>query len=190
MPALKTLSDHEILGRLAGDDRVAFNELYDRYWQHLYQMAWNVLRDKDSCVEVIQEVFVWIWEHRFALEIKSPPAYLRSAVKYKITNVLRANRAREACFVNLDQLDPGHLLFDEDPLELKELRAVIAQMIAKLPERARLIFEMSRNEHLSNKEIAERLGISEKTVENQMTIAIKKLRVSLNNKAVWLFFFL
>jgi len=153
-------------------------------------MAWNVLRDKESCIDVLQEVFVWIWEHRATLHIQSPPAYLRSAVKYKITNILRTNRVREACFVNLETLDPRHLIFDEDPLELKELRSAITQMAAGLPERARLIFELSRNEHLSNKEIAKKLGISEKTVENQMTIALKKLRVAMNNMQVWLFFFL
>jgi DNA-directed RNA polymerase specialized sigma24 family protein len=90
-------------------------------------------------MEVVQEVFVWLWDHRFGLQINSVTAYLRAAVKYKVTDILRSNRAREACFVNLDELDPDDLLFIEDPLELKELKAVIMQMSAKLPLRARLI---------------------------------------------------
>jgi RNA polymerase sigma-70 factor (family 1) len=188
MSAPRTLSDQEILTRIGDDDRAAFSELYNRYWQPLYQMAWNVLRDQESCMEVIQDVFVWLWDHRSALQIKSPPVYLRAAVKYKIIDVLRSNKARELCFVNLEDLDPAHLLFDDDPLELKELKAVIVQLSAELPERARLIFELSRNEQLSNREIAEKLGISEKTVENQITIALKKLRIAMGSNSMWFLF--
>jgi RNA polymerase sigma-70 factor (family 1) len=188
MSVRPTLSDQEILTLIGHDDRAAFSELYNRYWQTMYQAAWNVLRDQESCMEVIQEVFVWLWDHRSGLQISSLPAYLRAAVKYKITDILRSNRAREACFVNLDDLDPTNLLFAEDPLELKELKAIISQMSAKLPARARLIFELSRNEQLSNREIAEKLSISEKTVENQITIALKKLRIAMGSLSVWLFF--
>lgn len=188
MSVRPTLSDQEILTLIGQDDRAAFSELYNRYWQAMYQAAWNVLRDQESCMEVIQEVFVWLWDHRSGLQISSLPAYLRSAVKYKVTDILRSNRAREACFVNLDELDPANLLFIEDPLELKELKTVISQMSAKLPQRARLIFDLSRNEQLSNREIATKLGISEKTVENQITIALKKLRIAMGSVSVWLFF--
>jgi RNA polymerase sigma-70 factor (family 1) len=188
MSVLTTLSDQEILSLIGDNDRVAFSELYNRYWRSLYQTAWNVLHDQESCMEVTQEVFVWLWDHRSSLQIKLLPSYLRAAVKYKVTDILRSNRAREACFVNLDELDSTNLLFDDDPLELKELKTVIAQMSAKLPERARLIFELSRNEQLSNREIAQKLGISEKTVENQITIAIKKLRMAMGSFSAWLFF--
>ncbi|WP_183573621.1 RNA polymerase sigma-70 factor [Mucilaginibacter sp. X5P1] len=188
MLVLPTLSDQEILSLIGKDDRAAFGELYSRYWRSLYQTAWNVLRDQESCMEVIQEVFVWLWDHRSGLQINSLPSYLKAAVKYKVTDILRSNKVREACFVNLDELDAANLLFDDDPLELKELKTVIAQMSAKLPARARLIFELSRNEQLSNREIATKLGISEKTVENQITIALKKLRVALGSVSIWLFF--
>jgi len=188
MSVRPTLSDQEILTLIGQDDRAAFSELYNRYWQSLYQTAWNVLRDQESCMEVIQEVFVWLWDHRSGLQINSLPSYLKAAVKYKVTDILRSNKVREACFVNLDELDSASLLFDDDPLELKELKAVILQMSAKLPERARLIFELSRNEQLSNREIANKLGISEKTVENQITIALKKLRIAMGSNSIWLFF--
>jgi len=188
MLVLPTLSDQEILSLIGKDDRAAFGELYSRYWRSLYQTAWNVLRDQESCMEVIQEVFVWLWDHRSGLQINSLPSYLKAAVKYKVTDILRNNKVREACFVNLDELDAANLLFDDDPLELKELKAVIAQMSAKLPERARLIFELSRNEQLSNREIADKLGISEKTVENQITISLKKIRIAMKSNSIWLFF--
>ena len=188
MSVPRTLSDQEILTRIGEDDRVAFSELYDRYWKSLYQLAWNILRDQESCMEVIQDVFVWLWDHRATLQIKSLSSYLRAAIKYKVTDILRSNKVREECFVNLDALDLENLLFDHDPLEIKELKAVIIQMSAKLPERARLIFELSRNEQLSNREIANKLGISEKTVENQITIALKRLRIAIGTSSVWLFF--
>jgi len=188
MSVLPALSDQEILALIGEGDRSAFSELYHRYWRSLYQTAWNVLRDQESCMEVTQEVFVWLWDHRSGLQINSLPSYLKAAVKYKVTDILRSNKAREACFVNLDELDSADLIFDDDPLELKELKAVIGQMSAKLPARARLIFQLSRNEQLSNREIAQKLGISEKTVENQITIALKKLRMAMGSFSVWLFF--
>lgn len=188
MSEQSSLPDQEILTRIGNDDQEAFNELYHRYWQSLYQIAWNVLRDQEACMEVIQDVFVWLWDHRSTLRINSLPSYLRAAVKYKVTDILRSNKVREGCFVDLDQLDTLQLSTDDDPLELKELRGVIIQMSKKLPERARLIFELSRNEQLSNREIAHKLGISEKTVENQMTIALKKLRIVMKYHSLWLFF--
>jgi len=188
MLGLAPLSDQELLALIGTDDRAAFSELYNRYWKLLYESAWNVLRDQEACMEVTQEVFVWLWDHRVGLRINSLPSYLKAAVKYKVTDVLRVNKTRDACFVNLDELEVENIFFDEDPLEIKELKAVIAQMSAKLPARARLIFELSRNEQLSNREIAEKLGISEKTVENQITIALKKLRLSLSGMSASLFF--
>ena len=188
MSVFSGLSDYELLSLIAEEDRAAFSELYNRYWKTLYQSSWNVLHDQESSMEVIQEVFVWLWDHRKGLQINSVPSYLKAAVKYKVIDVLRSNKAREACFVNLDQLDGINLSYQEDPLELKELKSVIAQMSAKLPSRARAIFELSRNEQLSNREIANKLGISEKTVENQLTIALKKLRMAMGNVSVWLFF--
>ena len=188
MSVFTKLSDQEILTLIGEDDRAAFSELYNRYWQLLYQTAWNVLRDQESCMEVTQEVFVWLWDHRKGLQINSLPSYLKAAVKYKITDILRSNKVREACFINLDELDIANLFLEDDPLELKELKLVIAQMSAKLPARARLIFELSRNEQLSNREISRKLGISEKTVENQITIALKKLRMAMGSISVWLFF--
>ncbi len=172
-------SDQELIGFLRSDDRIAFDELYRRHWQSLYQMAWNVLRDKDNCIEIIQVVFVWIWEHRLSLDMRSPAIYMRSAVKYKMIDILRSKRVRAACLVNLHSLDMDNLITKEEPLEFKELKAAVAQLSAALPERARLIFELSRNEQLSNREIAVKLQITEKTVENQMTIVLKKLRAGI-----------
>lgn len=188
MIVVTPLSDSELLALMGEDDRAAFSEIYNRYWRLLYQSAWNVLRDQEACMEVIQEVFVWLWEHRAGLQINSLPSYLKAAVKYKVTDVLRVNKVRDACFVNLDELDAINLSFEDEPLEIKELKAVIAQMSAKLPARARLVFELSRNEQLSNREIAEKLGITEKTVENQITIALRKLKLALGGLSIWLFF--
>ncbi len=188
MLVLSRLSDHEILSLIAEEDRAAFSELYNRYWKILYQSAWNVFHDQESSMEVIQEVFVWLWDHRKGLQINSVPSYLKAAVKYKVIDVLRSNKAKEACFINLDELEGTNLSYEEDPLEFKELKSLISQMSAKLPPRARTIFELSRNEQLSNREIANKLGISEKTVENQITIALKKLRMAMGNVSVWLFF--
>ncbi|RYZ98880.1 MAG: RNA polymerase sigma-70 factor, partial [Sphingobacteriaceae bacterium] len=125
MSVFSPLSDSELLHLIGEDDRAAFSELYNRYWRLLYQSAWNVLQDQESCMEVTQEVFVWLWDHRAGLQINSLPSYLRAAVKYKVTDILRVNKVRDACFVNLDELDALNLSIEDDPLEIKELKKVI-----------------------------------------------------------------
>jgi len=183
-------SDIELLALLNKEDRRAFDAIYNRYWEELYKSAYRVLRDQDACMDVLQEVFVWLWEHRDNLVINNLKYYLISAVKYKISNYIRREKIRRSFFIEVENIRPEDLTFTEDSVELKELTSIILSFTAGLPERARAIFQLSRYEHLSNKEIAERLGISEKTVENQMTTNLKKLRSSLGRKSVWLFFFI
>ncbi|HSF44604.1 MAG TPA: RNA polymerase sigma-70 factor, partial [Chitinophagaceae bacterium] len=159
----------------------AFNILYVRYWEYLYKFAFLILRDKDACKDVVQDVFIWVWEHRKGLEMHTPKSYLRTAVKYKIANYIRTGNIRnsffdEAAQVAHSQTNPGSAEF----AELKELKNVIQVTIAHLPVKCQEIYRLSREENLSNREIARQLGISVKTVENQMTIALHRIRVNVD----------
>ena len=171
-------SDEELVDLLNRDSRGAFDEIYRRNWSAMYLAAFNMLQDHDACMDVIQDVFVWIWNKRGTLEILSLKSYLISAVKYKVTNVIRKLKLRQSF---LDQIESEEPSFNNvsSALELKELKEVLLQFTAELPERCREVFELSRTEHLSNKEISQKMGISEKAVERQMTIALKRLKVSL-----------
>ncbi|PWG81964.1 RNA polymerase sigma-70 factor [Pararcticibacter amylolyticus] len=179
--------DQELISLLKDDNHAAFTEIYRRYINYSYRAAYNVLRDEDICMDIVQDVFVWLWQKRSVIEIPNLKAYLYTAVKYRMLNVIRDGRFREEVLNNFGNSET-QLSTEQSYLELKELKAFIEQVAETLPETARKIFRMSRNEQLSHREIAERLGISEKTVRNQINISLKKLRTSIA-RFVCLFFF-
>lgn len=183
-----TYTDEELVSLLKAGSSAGFEAIYERHWQAAYQAALNVLRDEDACMDVLQDVFVWLWDHREQVNIASLRTYILTAVKFKMLNVIRHNRLRDAAYAYLPPVD-GEPDFSGSSVEVKELRAMIDEFAENLPGKAREIFHMSRNEYLSNREIAERLGISEKTVKNQLNISLGKLRKSLKNLSCWLAFF-
>lgn len=175
-------SDQELTSLLKEGDIAAFDEIYRRYAEPLYKFAWTILKDEAECTDVIQDIFVWLWENRSRAKISFIKSYLFAAVKLNLADHIRKSNRRAEIVAHAPKQDE---IFEEYELELKELKFLIREFVAALPERAREIFELSRNQYLSNKQIAEKLGISEKTVENQMTIILKKLRVNLGKNAFW-----
>jgi RNA polymerase sigma-70 factor (family 1) len=185
--AVKTdLDDATLLSLLREGKHAAFNEIHERYFSMLFRSAYNVLRDRDACMDVVQEVFVWFWEHRQKHEMHSIKGYLLMAVKYQVANFIRSGKVRESFFdrVTALKLSPE---FNDTSLELKELKVIISQISSLLPERCREVFLLSREMHLNNKEIAEKMGIAEKTVEAQLTKALSRLRVQLAQMNFWMF---
>lgn len=178
--AYNNYSDQELVGLLAGSDSCAFEQLYDRYWFMLYQSGFFILRDKDAVKDIIQDVFTWLWENRLSLNITCVKAYLKAAVRFKIANYIRSGNIRDSFFDAVSHLSPQSLSpAGDEIIDLKELQQVIHDSVLQLPEKCRKVYRLSKEEGLSNREIAQRLGISTKTVEAQMTIALKRLRVSL-----------
>jgi len=153
-----------------------------------YKAAYQVSRHRADSLDVCQTVFLWFWENRATVQVMaSVKGYLYNAVKFKLANLIRNGKVRETLFDDLEALDIH--TYKSNELELKQLEAFIHQLIHELPVRCREVFLLSRNEQLSHKEIAERLGISEKTVEDHITRAIGKIRVPLERLAtVFLFF--
>lgn len=182
MTAYSEYTDQELTDLLKKSDREAFNQIYHRYVAYLYQYAFNILKDEDECTDAVQDIFVWLWENRKKINVNVLKGYLIAAVKFKLTRVIQTSKRRAEILAANPVKEES---FIDDSLEVKELKQAIQEFVIGLPEKARKIFEMSRNEYLSNKEIAARLGISEKTVENQMTIVLKKLKTGLGNLSFW-----
>ena len=177
---LTAATDQELLTLVKDGSRVAFEEIYRRYWKDMYKAGFFVLRDADQTMDLLQEIFVKFWEHGSNLEISALKAYLINAVKYKVANSIRHRKIRDTFFAEAQKINFEHY-HPDDQLELADLKHMIDLATASLPAKCREVFLLSRNEELSNKEIASRLGISEKTVESQMTIALKRLKKSLGN---------
>ena len=126
-----------------------------------------------------QEVLVNLWMKRANLKLTSLNAYLYTSVRYLVFNVIRSGKVRADLFNRLEELFSNN--GGEELLSEKEINRLLEQGVAELPEKCRQIFIMSRKEHLSTKEIAERLGIAPKTVENQLTVALNRLRKTLGD---------
>jgi RNA polymerase sigma-70 factor (family 1) len=188
MQPYSTYADMELVDFLKSGDEAAFTEIYNRHWQSAYRAAFNVLKDEEACLDVLQDVFVWLWQNREQLAIGSLKPYLITAVKFKMLNVIRQGKFRAEVIAGL-KLNEEALTFVDSSIEVKELKAIIDQFVEELPAQAQKIFHLSRNEHLSHREIAEQMGLSEKTVKNQMNISLKKLRTSLGRMNFWMYFF-
>ncbi|GAA4299869.1 RNA polymerase sigma-70 factor [Compostibacter hankyongensis] len=187
-PVIKNnaIPDGELLLRLAGNDAEAFTVIYNRYWETLYRSAFRVLKDHDACLDIVHEIYTWLWAHRRELQIAHLRAYLLSAVKFKVVNHIRAGRIRESFFGEAAQLLPPETADAGNNLAAKELDTAVRQCISRLPERCRTVYDLSRNEHLSHREISAKMGISVKTVENQITIALRRIRESLGSLLLFL----
>ena len=177
LTALLTYTDQELIKLLSEDNREAFEKLYARHWEELFKTAFAILKDRDASKDIVQDIFIWLWQHRYTLRVISLKFYLKAAVKFKVANYIRSGDIRESFFRELSYADLSKpAITIEEELETKQLKGIIQLAISKLPEKCREIFQLSRESHLSNQEIALRLNISIKTVENQMTIAIRRLR--------------
>ena len=161
-------------------NRKQFDKLFADYYVNLSRFAFTYVRDRDVSEEIVQEMFISLWEHRNDLNINtSVRAFLYTSVKNRALNYLRDEKTRkghENEFA-LEQANKVNSIVDF--CEREELKTLIDDAIAELPEQCRQIFEMSRNRNLSHNEIAQQLNISPKTVENQIGIALKKLRKNL-----------
>ncbi|RCH56116.1 RNA polymerase sigma-70 factor [Mucilaginibacter hurinus] len=177
------ISDIELLELLrGGDDKHAFNEIYARYWEKMYGAAYKRLRSTEVAEEIVQDLFTDIWLRRDSLHITtSLPVYLFSAVRYRVINYIHhelvKNNYQQTILHSTRDFDNS----TEELVLLSDLNKRIKTQVNLLPEKCRAIFELSRDEHKSNKEIARSLGISEKTVENHITKALRRLRTSLGS---------
>lgn len=174
------LSDQELVLFLRNGDSGAFTTLYDRYKGLLYIYACKIVKDFDIAEDLVQEIFISIWDKRQTINFKSSvSSYLYAAVRYKFFDLVDTQKVRSD-YAQAFQLflDKGEFLTD-DYISEKELAKTIEKEIDNLPSKMREIFILSRKLNLKNSEIAQRLEISEKTVKNQLSIALKTLRIKL-----------
>jgi RNA polymerase sigma-70 factor (ECF subfamily) len=175
----KEMTDQEVLKLLPVDGEKAISILYKKYDRYLFIVVNRIIPDSGIARDLVQEVFVDLWRRRNDLKITtSVKAYLRTAARNKSLNYVRDQKMT---FEDQEQHPniQSNQVSANDQLEADELQAIIDRAIDQLPERCRLVFSLSRFEELSYKEIAEQLDISTKTVENQISKALKLLRNSL-----------
>jgi RNA polymerase sigma-70 factor (family 1) len=158
----------------------AFYELYNRYWEKLFVVASYRLENPHEAEEVVQDVMLNLWRRRHEIQIGySVATYLAAAVKYEVIDRLaqrkRLQQFQASARTRLNGIDRS----TEDRLEFCALQDRLAALVKALPQQCRLVFTLSREDGLSQREIAEQLKISENTVETHMKKALRRLRVGL-----------
>lgn len=156
----------------------AFDVIYERYWLKLYTEAVKRVRSEDDAKDLVQDLFINIWEKREKIEIRnSLAAYLFAAVRNRILNYIKANIVKGNY---LDSLGEAIYRYDHAPDEqiiLDDMKGLLDQGMNRLPPRVKEVFVLSRDENLSIREIAEKLSLSDQTVKNQLTKAVNHLRL-------------
>lgn len=181
MLAYQSNTDVELILLLKKDDVQAFEQIYHRYWKLMFSIAISKLNDLSDAEEVVQDIFADLWKRRDVIEITtSLKSYLAGAVKFQVYTTLavryRLKQKKEALAQNTNE---QHEIPADEIYRLKVIREQLTAASNELPERCRLIYHLSREAGYSNKQIAYELHISEKTVETQITRALKHLRAVL-----------
>jgi RNA polymerase sigma-70 factor, ECF subfamily len=177
-----TLTDRELTDLLNNRDVAAYEEIYNRYWKIMYGFARRMVQDHDQAKDIVQDAFTKLYANIGSTDfshIQIAP-YLYRTVKNIVIDLADRHKHREKYIHSLrDYLNAGQFVTDE-AIQEKEIMRRIEEEIAQLPKKMRVIFELSRKEFMTRKEIADKINISEETVKKQIANAIKLLRSKLS----------
>jgi len=179
-------SDNELVDLLKSGDRVAYTEIYHRYWKKMLLIGWNHTKDKALTEDIVHEVFLNLWEKRNDIQILNVGGFLTTCIKFSIFKNYQRQQRREI-------LARENYLFSENNSNEEELDALFLKefldgIVEQLPEKCKLTFQYSRVMGLSNAEIANRMNISEKGVEANLTRALKIIKGGLKRHGVLVLF--
>jgi RNA polymerase sigma-70 factor (ECF subfamily) len=174
MSAFRFLTDKELL---RSENSEAFREFYNRYWKVLYHKALIRLGNEEDAKDMLQDIFIGIWKNRMRIVIdENATPYLFTALKYAILKKIERDhtigKIHPLNFDNIENLEITH----EELVHLKQMEKAINNAIDQLPKRMKEVYQLSRQKYLKNKEIAAQLNISEQTVKNILSEAMKRLR--------------
>ena len=165
-----------LLDLMAEGDESAFTELYNRYWKKLFTIAYNRLKEVESAEDLVHDVFAGLWANRKKIQIELLENYLATSIKYAVLGKIK-KITLERTYIAGNNTTQVFELPVESALHYRQILETIKKEVEKLPEKCRLIFKYSRNEGMPVKQIAKKLQLSPKTVENQLHKAVKQLKL-------------
>jgi len=166
-----------IFNRLIEGDKEAFRFFFDKYYSDLCNLVNIYIHNQYISEDIVQDIYVYLWKNKEKIHIDtSVKSYLFRASKNKSLNFLRNERTNLNMINKLSRDEDITCQIPEKFMDAEKLRELIKNAINSLPEKCRNIYNLSREKELTYKEISCKLGISVNTVENQMSIALKKLR--------------
>lgn len=172
----QTYRDEDLLDLLRQDNKQAFTEIYNRYWNILFGIAYNRLQQSVTAEDVVHDVFLSLWKNRNQQTILKLENYLATATKYCVLAKIKKTQQEKKLKNGLpiSYLNPQI----DEALDYKKILEIIKIEVESLPEKCKLIFKSSREEGKPVKQIAAELKLSPKTVENQISKALKQLKLA------------
>ncbi|UEG52130.1 sigma-70 family RNA polymerase sigma factor [Mucilaginibacter daejeonensis] len=185
---LHSLSDADLWSLIVGDNYRAFTVLFERYWLRLYRTAQRYIRSETACEEVVHDLFLNLWSRRKFLGIRNVEHYLKASIRYQVYS--HQKRSKNEVMIFSEDLEAKNDIVSynlgSEKIHSDELEQLLDSYLNVLPVRCRQIFLLSRRDYLTNDEIANMLNISKRSVENQLTIALRHLRFNLKEIMVLL----
>ncbi len=180
MNSYRTFSDTQLLDLIKSGDETAFAETYERYWLLIYAHIVKMLDNEDDAKDITQEIFTHLWLKANSIETcYNLAGYLYVSARHKVINLIRQNKVRRDYLNSLNDYVTELRNTSLEQLNARDLQSAIETEIQALPSKMREIFELSRKQNLSYKEIAIKLDISDKTVKKQISNALKIIRLRL-----------
>ena len=178
MAQYRIYSDQELIRLMNGGDERVLIEIYDRYWEKMLAVAYNRLGNQEEAEECIQDVFYKLWKlrHEFSLEKIELANYLARAIRNQSFNILDRRYRERLKSEKYTPVEDINLFSPERKLILRELQEQIDQSIKALPAQCQLVFRLSRQEGLTNKQIAEKLNLSENTIKSHLKKANRDIQ--------------
>lgn len=168
-------NDDLLVARLARNDRSAFQAIFEKYWAPLYGKAYQRLQDDASAKDAVQNVFTTLWHRRRDADIQHLRSYLYGAVRYQVFKQISQSHKHTAFFDPFEMMMVSPIRTDQNLIR-DDLAQLLLAWIDTLPRKRRQIFVMHYQEQLTVSEIAAKLGITRKTVYNQLSTCINELQ--------------
>lgn len=174
-----SIEEREWLQSLKAGKDAALQKIFNHYYKYLVVTGYNITGDNEKAKDLVQDVFFELWKKREQIEIQSSlKSYLRRAVVNRSLNFIKTQKRFDFGDENFDTQTPDKAVSAQKTLEAQDLKSALNIAIDSLPTKCKAIFMLSRFEKLSHKEIASKLDISTKTIENQITKALKIVRAA------------
>ncbi|WP_294587688.1 RNA polymerase sigma-70 factor [uncultured Phocaeicola sp.] len=177
-----------LIFQIQRDNEYAFKQLYQEYYAKVVTFIAGIIKKREIARDLAQDVFVNLWLNRKTLDVsRNLQNYLFVASRHAAINYLKKELSVTSEPIEAMHTDIGSDITVEDTLFAKEIRLLIEMIVSEMPEQRQRIYRMSREEGMSNEEIAGRLGISKRSVENQISLALKEIRQAVTAYVIFLF---
>lgn len=177
----QSYADEQLVSTLRDGNWAAYAEIYDRYWQLLYRLAYQKIRSKETAEELVQELFISLWTKRQGATIRALRPYLLTALRFSIIDHIESSMVHERFIDYYESFLAQHDEKPADDLALQDLTEAIEKSLQTLPEKSQQVFRLSRFDCLTIPEIADRLDLSEKAIECHLSKALKVVRANLRD---------